>query len=899
MADSNEFDGDRYTQDSNLNVTGTLRVQGVPVTSTGGMFATTPPVVDGDLIAFQGTDGALTQNSGINAANVGDVKSPASATLNRIAIYGATKDQLEEGSATIAELGTVQTVSATVTNNALVRYSGTDGTKINDSSPGVATLDSNGDIVTPASVTQKTWVVTNFGKLDQIASASITNPTSGRKIYANLTNGDNFTIRRPDGTDIDVEAAAGGAAGSNTQVQYNKLGLFAGSAGLVFDDVTGNLTITGVMAAANITSGGVSVVPENRTITAGTGLTGGGDLSANRTINVVAGDPSISVAADSITVGTLQSDAQHGQLAGGLNHSVATAGTAGFLSASGFTKLGGIDTGAQNNTASNMGSGTGVFKQKSGSDLEFKSLTSGNGLGFVGNTDEVEINLPAISGTNRALLSDAAGTVYESSNLESFATASCWFLNDVSVPSNGSMAIGRFTNNANSNTTGSTLVGESTASNLGDDNNNITILGRGNLSAVIPNNVMSNINIFGHSSLADLVAGSNVITIGAVAGNSLASATNVTLMGVLAGNSMTSATDVHIYGRQFGPGGAVTDYVDLHDTLKMNILSNTVSIGGASNTKPILTQYSLRLDSITQIMRLNSITTITEGGLTLGVGDLWHNSTDAKYKVFENSEARELLSMAATGAEDTVVNFDANGFLKSTDVTARVNIGALRNLEISDKSLGASGSVLMVGNGTYNNFQSSVVIGASAAPAAADGTNTLVAIGRQCCENLVGGGSIASVVIGPGAGRAYLTGTNNVIMGSSAINGATVIGSSVVLGQLAGSAPDELTTSIIIGRNATGPAGIVGNYLSIGNSIQGDLSANTVTIGGTANIKPTNTTHSLELSSTTQVMGLNVLSQAQEDTAAAGISDGDFWYNSTLNKYRGRENGTLVTFTTS
>lgn len=45
-----------------------------------------------------------------------------------------------------------------------------------------------------------------------------------------------------------------------------------------------------------------SVVPTGRTITAGAGLTGGGDLSANRTIDVVAADTTITVGANDIAV---------------------------------------------------------------------------------------------------------------------------------------------------------------------------------------------------------------------------------------------------------------------------------------------------------------------------------------------------------------------------------------------------------------------------------------------------------------------------------------------------------------------------------------------------------------------------------------------------------------------
>lgn len=74
--------------------------------------------------------------------------------------------------------------------------------------------------------------------------------------------------------------------------------------------------------------------PTTRTLTAGTGLTGGGDLSANRTFNVVANaDGSITVNADDIQVGILATDAQHGARGGGTQHAVATQIANGFMSA--------------------------------------------------------------------------------------------------------------------------------------------------------------------------------------------------------------------------------------------------------------------------------------------------------------------------------------------------------------------------------------------------------------------------------------------------------------------------------------------------------------------------------------------------------------------------------------
>lgn len=78
-----------------------------------------------------------------------------------------------------------------------------------------------------------------------------------------------------------------------------------------------------------------------RTITAGAGLTGGGDLSANRTIDVVATDASIVVGANSIGVGVI-SDANHGALSGGTLHDEASTTVAGFMSAADKEKLDGL-----------------------------------------------------------------------------------------------------------------------------------------------------------------------------------------------------------------------------------------------------------------------------------------------------------------------------------------------------------------------------------------------------------------------------------------------------------------------------------------------------------------------------------------------------------------------------
>lgn len=108
--------------------------------------------------------------------------------------------------------------------------------------------------------------------------------------------------------------------------------------------------------------GGGGGVPTSRQIISGSGLTGGGDLTADRTLAVGANaDGSIVVNADDVQVGVLATDAQHGDRGGGALHAnVVAAGAAGFMTGADKTKLDGIQSGAQVNTVTSVFSRTGA-----------------------------------------------------------------------------------------------------------------------------------------------------------------------------------------------------------------------------------------------------------------------------------------------------------------------------------------------------------------------------------------------------------------------------------------------------------------------------------------------------------------------------------------------------------
>lgn len=97
-----------------------------------------------------------------------------------------------------------------------------------------------------------------------------------------------------------------------------------------------------------LASVGTAAPPGTRTLTAGAGLTGGGDLSADRTFNVVANaDGSLVVNADDVQVGVLATDGQHGTRGGGSIHAaVVASGANGFMLGTDKAKLDGIATSA-------------------------------------------------------------------------------------------------------------------------------------------------------------------------------------------------------------------------------------------------------------------------------------------------------------------------------------------------------------------------------------------------------------------------------------------------------------------------------------------------------------------------------------------------------------------------
>lgn len=220
---------------------------------------------------------------------------------------------------------------------------------IYDGSAWYSRPNGTGDVTGPASATDSAVVLFD-GTTGKIVKNSATllsalAPTTRQIVSgAGLTGGGDLSADRtlnvgahPDGSII--------ANADNVQVGVLATDAQHGSRGGGTQHAAATPSVAGFMSASDKTKlDGLptSAVPTSRTLTAGAGLTGGGDLTANRTFNVAANaDGSIVVNADDVQVGVLATDAQHGSRGGGTQHAAATTSVNGFMSAADKSKLDG------------------------------------------------------------------------------------------------------------------------------------------------------------------------------------------------------------------------------------------------------------------------------------------------------------------------------------------------------------------------------------------------------------------------------------------------------------------------------------------------------------------------------------------------------------------------------
>jgi hypothetical protein len=229
-------------------------------------------------------------------------------------------------------------ISLTSTDNSITRWDGTAGQLIQNS---LVTIDDNGNILTPGTVDgydlslrfqsiseSLAGIITDHGNLIGLSDddhAQYLLASGLRSMSGNLNIGgyDIVNVNSIDGYNLELSFQNISNHISNTSNPHNTTLANIGA---------------GTLAQLNAAISDADVTPTTRSIISGNGLTGGGDLSADRTIAVAAADTTITVNADSIQVGVI-TDTNHGTRGGGTLHSVATTSVAGFESAADKTKL--------------------------------------------------------------------------------------------------------------------------------------------------------------------------------------------------------------------------------------------------------------------------------------------------------------------------------------------------------------------------------------------------------------------------------------------------------------------------------------------------------------------------------------------------------------------------------
>lgn len=172
-----------------------------------------------------------------------------------------------------------------------------------------------------------TTVGTGGGTLTGItAGAGLTGGGTSGTVTVDVVAGDLTLVVSANSMVVGTIGNANIAAGS---IAYSKLAL---ASSIVNGDIV-SLAWTKITGAPTTLGGyGISdAAASSVTLTAGAGMTGGGNLTAGRTFNVVANaDGSIVVNADDIQVGVI-TDTQHGNRSGGSLHPGATTTVAGFI----------------------------------------------------------------------------------------------------------------------------------------------------------------------------------------------------------------------------------------------------------------------------------------------------------------------------------------------------------------------------------------------------------------------------------------------------------------------------------------------------------------------------------------------------------------------------------------
>ncbi len=199
--------------------------------------------------------------------------------------------------------------------------------------------------------------------------------------FKSLVAGTNISLSS--GTDtVTISSSASGEANTASNLGAGE-GIFSSKSGV-------DLRLKSIVAGS-----GVNLSSDTNTIT----ITNSSIGEANTASNLGASGSSVFSQKSGV-------DLQFRKLIGGTNVTLTENTNDITIDASGAA--------GETNTASNVGAGTGVFAQKSGVDLEFKSLVSGSGINVTSDATTVTVTNSGIGEANTASNLGAGEGIFES-----------------------------------------------------------------------------------------------------------------------------------------------------------------------------------------------------------------------------------------------------------------------------------------------------------------------------------------------------------------------------------------------------------------------------------------------------------------------------------------------------
>jgi len=757
------------------------------------------------------------------------------------------KNGLTVGSATIdAATGNIITVNASLGNLATANFFSGNGSSLSS----IAGANVTGTVANATHASTANTVTTaaqpNITSVGTLSTLSVTGNISAGGLLTDdiyYANGTPYTFAN--------------AGGSNTQVQFNDSGSFAGAAGFTFNKVTGVLSVSGNVATGNVSGGTGDFTVVNGSLTTASqpnitsvgtlgSLTVSGNASAG---NISATDGSFTTVGGSLTTAS--------------QPNITSVGTLSSLSASGD-----ITTQANLITDIIQGRTSGVSVRATGTDQNIELRPTGTGVtdvwgGRIANVatptqsgdaatkqyvDDIaqglHVHAPAVAASTDTLATMSGGTVaYDNGSSGVGATltisgATLTAIDGVTLSTDDRIIIKDETNSAHN---GIYVYTSSTVLTRADDFNTPTEMAGGDF-VFVQQGTLYNDTGWVMTDPVTTVGTDPVNFVQFSGAGTYTAGTGLTLNGTEFSISNTTVT-----AQAYGSGDAVATFT-VNAQGQLTAAANVAIAANAANLTGSTLSSNITNSSLTSVGTLGSLdvtgnigagnVSATSGIFTAVGGSL---ITAAQPNI---TSVGTLTSLAVTG------NASANNMSATNDITATTLGGSLTTAaQPNITSVGTLGSLSVTGNGTFGGVKTDNLYYANGNPwdlQEPAGSNTQVQF-----NNADDFGASADFTFDSATSNLDISGNITVSTGKFYGDGGGL--SSLAGANVTGEVAFADTANAVAGANVTGQV----SFAAVANSVAGAnvtgavgdaTTAGTVTTAAQPNITSVGTLTSVESS---------------------------------------------------